>query len=562
MKNSITIVLSGEAGQGLQTIEDFLVNAISPQYYVFSTKEVMSRVRGGNNTVEVRISNTPVYGYQESIDVLFLLNDHSLYRIKSRLKSNSLVFGDPDNLSEEDLDYLGSRFIPLAVEALAAQSGSVIYSNTLLFGFISGILHLDDAAAHRQIQQRFSHKKDQMIEGNKKAYDTGYELGGSYESIHDLITQDTSHLRIMNGTQAIGIGALGGGCNFIASYPMSPATGVLIYLSQKAADFGVFVEQAEDEIAAMNMTVGAWYAGARAMATTSGGGFALMEEAISLSGITETPCVTHIAMRPGPGTGQPTRTAQEDLNLAVYAGHGEFPRIIYAPGTMEDAILLSQKAFYMADKYQVPTFILSDQYFCESNFQMKPLELDDHYLTSFVTKSTPDYKRYQINDEGISPRSIPGYGDGLVKCDSDEHTEEGYISEDFDVKIAQHEKRLNKKHLLLKDYVDPELFGPANYTKLLVGWGSTYGVLREYVEQHNDGKTAFLYIKQPFPLSSNLVHYFEQAATVVSVENNASGQFSNILKLELNIDTNQQLLKYNGVPFSIEDIVDYMKEVD
>ena len=560
MKTLLSIVLSGEAGQGLATIEDFLVKTISNLYYVFSTNEVMSRVRGGNNSVEFRVSNTPVYGYQSTIDVLFLLNDHSLYRLKSRLKSDTMVFGDPKFLTEDDTKLLGDRFIPLSVETLASESGSVLFSNVVLFGFVAGMLTLKEDFATDLIQEKFGNKKANILEGNLKAFTSGFAQGTAYAHIHNLETQATSHLRIMSGTEAIGIGSLAGGCNFIASYPMSPATGLLIYLSGKSNDFGVFVEQAEDEIAAINMTIGAWYAGARAIATTSGGGFALMEEGISLSGITETPCVTHIAQRPGPGTGLPTRTAQEDLNLAVYAGHGEFARAIYAPGNMEDAIRLTQKAFYVADKYQVPTFILSDQYLLDSNFQLEPFELDDTCLTSFVVKSDADYKRYALTEDGVSPRAIPGYGDGLVKCDSDEHYEDGTLTEDFDVRIAQNGKRLHRKELLLEDYEAPELFGPVDYDTLIVGWGSTYGILKEYVEDHNPGKTAYLYIKQPFPLAPSVKSYFDQASTIIDVESNGTGQFANVLKLELDVTVTHKFLKFDGVPLSIEDIVTYMKE--
>lgn len=561
MKSLLSIVLSGEAGQGLSTIEDFLVKTISKLYYVFSTGEVMSRVRGGNNSVEFRVSNTPVYGYQSSIDVLFLLNDHSFYRLKSRLTDTSLVFGDETFITEEEMADLGDRFIPLSIESLAKASGSVLFSNVVLYGFVAGMLNLKEDLATDLIQEKFANKKPNIIEGNLKAFAEGFTLGADYAYIHALEVQETSHYRVMTGTEAIGIGALAGGCNFIASYPMSPATGVLIYLSSKSNDFGVFVEQAEDEIAAINMTIGAWYAGARAIATTSGGGFALMEEGISLSGITETPCVTHIAQRPGPGTGLPTRTGQEDLNLAVYAGHGEFARAIYAPGNMEDAIRLSQKAFYVADKYQVPTFILSDQYLLDSNFQMTPFEVDDTYMSDFVVESDKDYKRYRLTENGISPRAIPNHGQGLVKCDSDEHYEDGTLTEDFDVRVEQNSKRLHRKTLLLEDYEAPELFGPDDYEYLLVGWGSTYGILKEYVEDHNPGKVAYLYIKQPFPLSPSIKGYFDKATTIIDVEANGTGQFASLLKLELDVKVTHQLLKYNGVPLSIEDVVDYMKEV-
>ena len=561
MKHELSIVLSGEAGQGLQTLEDFLVKAISKSYYVFSTHEVMSRVRGGNNTLEIRVSNAPVAAYRSHIDILYLLNNHSFYRIPKRVAEDSLIFGEHDFLSHEEQDHLVSRFIPFTLSDYATKAGSVLFGNTVLFGHIAGMLGLDQDHCHRLIHNRFSHKSETIQDGNIEAFNIGYELGQAFQDHHDLKNREDSPLLVLSGNEALGIGALGGGCNFLSSYPMSPGTGLLTYLAGKSNEFGIFVEQAEDEIAALNMNIGAWYAGARALTTTSGGGFALMEEAVSLSGITETPCVTHIAQRPGPGTGLPTRTAQEDLNLAVYAGHGEFPRIIYAPGRMRDAVELAQKAFYFADKYQVPVVLLTDQFLVDSKFQMAPFELDPKYLESSVVESREDYKRYALTKEGLSPRAIPGYGEGLVKCDSDEHTEGGLITEAFDVRVQMNEKRLSKKALLMTDYQHPELIGPKSYKSLMVGWGSTYGVLKEYVDQYGDGETAYLYVKQPFPIHKDVKRYFDQADVIINIENNATAQFSKILLLELGVSVTHNLLKYNGEPFSIEEIVAYMKEV-
>lgn len=561
MKHELSIVLSGEAGQGLQTLEDFLVNAISKSYYVFSTQEVMSRVRGGNNTLEIRVSNTPVAAYKSHIDFLYLLSNHSFYRLPKRVAEDSLIFGEQNFITQEERDHIVGTFVPFTLGDYAKKAGSVLFANTVLFGHIAGMLTLDQDHCHTLIRNRFSDKSDMVQNDNIKAFNIGYELGMAYQGHHDLKTRDDVPLLVLSGNEALGIGALGGGCNFLTSYPMSPGTGLLTYLAGKMNEFGIFVEQAEDEIAALNMNIGAWYAGARALTTTSGGGFALMEEAVSLSGITETPCVIHIAQRPGPATGLPTRTAQEDLNLAIYAGHGEFPRFIYAPGHMKDAIELAQKAFYFADKYQVPAFLLSDQFLVDSKFQMAPFELDSKYLESFVIKSDEGYKRYVLTEDILSPRAIPGYGDGLVKCDSDEHTEEGLITESFDVRIQMNEKRLSKKALLMADYQYPELIGPKSYKKLMVGWGSSYGVLKEYVDQYGDGETAYLYVKQPFPIHEDVKHYFAQADVIINVENNATAQFSKILLLELGVTVTHNLLKYNGEPFSIEEIVAYMKEV-
>jgi len=342
---------------------------------------------------------------------------------------------------------------------------------------------------------------------------------------------------------------------------MSPSTGVLTYLAGKGMDFDILVEQAEDEVAALNMVIGSWYAGGRGMATTSGGGFALMQEAVSLAGVSETPCVVHIAQRPGPATGLPTRTEQADLNLTVYAGHGEFPRIVLAPGTYKDGIKLTQKAFALSDKFQTPVFILTDQFYVDSSGQMNKFEVKDKYLEKNIVKTDENYKRYKLTDSGISPRGIPGYGEGTVKGDSHEHSEEDLGTEDFDLRIKMNEKRMRKTEEILKEYIEPELIGSKKYKNLVVGWGSTYGVLSEFINNNEELDASFLNIKQLYPLSESLKEYFKQAEKIVVVENNIRGQLANLLKLELDIKVYEKILKYNGEPFSIEEIETKMKEV-
>lgn len=562
MKESLSIVVSGEAGQGLATIEEFLIEALSKEYYVFTSKEVMSRVRGGNNTFELRVAASPVYALRKGIDYLFLLNDNAFYRLPKRMLPTTVVFGEDRFVSEDTKAQMQLNYVTLELTKLAKEAGNRLFANTILFGYISGMLELNSLIAQHVITKRFMQRGEGVVADNIAAFNKGYSLGIAYENSVKL-AKPTSvpPLKILDGNSALGIGLLGGGINYLSSYPMSPGTSVMMYLSNKADEFEVLVEQAEDEIAALNMALGASYAGARAMVTTSGGGFALMSEAVSLAGMIETPVVIHVAQRPGPATGLPTRTEQGDLNLVVYAGHGEFPRIVFAPGTLEDGVQLAQKAFWLADKYQVPVFILSDQYWLESLGQMRSFELSDTYLTPFTVVSDKDYKRYALTENGISPRAIPGFGEGFVKVDSDEHDEYGQITEDFDVRVKMQDKRLGKRKLLLEDYEAAQLFGPANYTKLVVGWGSTYGVLKEYIETTNDNEVAYLYVKQPFPLPQSLKASLLQAEKIAVVENNATGQFANVLATELGVIVSHRINKYNGEPFFIEEINERLTEV-
>lgn len=552
MNKTISIILSGEAGQGLMTIESLLAMAIREKYYLFTSPEFMSRVRGGNNSIELVLSFEPIAAWRKKTDVLIILGKNSFERMKPRLKDDSLIISERSLLTDSEW----SEFSPTEfnMTELAKNAGSLLYMNTVIFGYMAKLLKLGKASCVKAIKTRFKKLSDDIIQKNISAFESGYKACSGVELPFNIPTVEEKPKKIiMNGSTAVGLGALAGGVNFLASYPMSPSTGVMIYLAGKGKQFDVLVEQAEDEIAALNMVIGAWYAGARAMATTSGGGFALMCEALSLAGITETPCVIHLAMRPGPATGLPTRTEQGDVNLAVYAGHGDFPRILLTPGHMADAAILTQRAFYLADKYQVPVIVLTDQYLLDSMAETDPFEFDGDSLESFIVESKPGYKRYDLSSGPISPRAIPGFGKGFVKADSDEHTEEGLITEDFDIRVAMNDKRMAKIPLLLEDYQEPVLYGDADYNRLFVGFGSTHGVLKEFVENSNE-KDAFLYVRQVYPLPETLKAYFDKAGEIITVENNATGQFAGLLHSQLSIKADRQIKKYNGEPFSIEDI--------
>ncbi|NQT01917.1 MAG: 2-oxoacid:acceptor oxidoreductase subunit alpha, partial [Planctomycetes bacterium] len=330
---------------------------------------------------------------------------------------------------------------------------------------------------------------------------------------------------------------------------------------KQAKDFGIIAEQAEDEIAAINMATGAWYAGARAMVTTSGGGFALMTEGLSLAGMLESPIVIHLAQRPGPATGLPTRTEQADLELALYAGHGEFPRILLAPGNIEDAFYLTRKAFNLADKYQIPVFILTDQYFVDSYYNTVRPDLSDINIEKHIIKTDVDYKRYKLTDNGISPRGIPGYGKGLVAVDSDEHDEAGHITEDLGLRVEMVDKRLKKFELLKNEAIPPKLVGSEDYKNLIVCWGSTYNVVKEAVKNLGRDDTAFLHFKQVYPLPNETSDYLQKARRIIIIENNATSQFAKLIKLHTGIEIKDRILKYDGLSFYVEELTEKLNDL-
>ncbi len=555
---SYSVVLSGEAGQGLKTIESlFMVLLQKSGYHAFIAKEFMSRVRGGNNTSEIRISEQPVRAFVDRIDLLLVLSRDGLSRLLDRIDEHTLLVGEDQYITS--IPTKGKLF-PLPVFELTKQLGNNLYANSLFSGFLSAVFSCDKDKGLQLLQEQFARKGDEIVQKNQQAFGMGLNLARQSKLSFPLqVDEQVKQMKAIKGYEAIGIGSLFGGCSFVASYPMSPATSVLAYLARHERDCSVLVEQAEDEIAAINMALGAWYAGARAMVTTSGGGFALMGEGISLAGITETPVVVHLGQRPGPGTGLPTRTEQGDLNLALYAGHGDFPRVILAPGTYEDGIVLTHHAFETADAFQIPVFVLTDQYYLDSEGIMQKPDFSQLSIKQHVVRTQEDYVRYRITSSGISERGIPGYGEGFVCVDSDEHTENGRITESSDVRIAMTDKRMRK--LSAYKGIPIRLLRSRSYKTLVVGWGSTYGAIEEALRLFDHPDLAFAFFPQIYPLPEETLSLLQKAETLVLVENNATGQFGQLIARELGIFFDKTLLQYNGSPFSVEQVVAFLTEV-
>jgi len=559
----ISIVLCGAAGQGIQTVEKILSSIFKLSgYYIFSTKEFMSRIRGGSNSTEIRVSDKPVNSFVEKIDILIPLDGKAVDHVKWRIDNNTIILG-----KKEFIEGKSEKIFEVPFAELAQEAGNKLYANTVTVGLLSGMLGIDFSIAKDLIKEFFKKKNKKIIEENIEAGKKGYEIGEKMIEEGDIDFKLKRNKKVkehllLSGTDLVSLGAITGGCNFISSYPMSPSTGVLTFLSKQQEEFGIIVEQAESEICAINMSLGASYAGARAMVTTSGGGFALMSEGLSLAGMIETPVVIHLAQRPGPATGLPTRSEQGDLLFALFAGHGEFPRIIFAPGKTEDVFTLSLKAFDLADKFQVPIIIMTDQYLLDSSFLVPSIDVSKIKNKNHIVKTNKDYKRYKLTKNGISPRGIPGYGKGLVVVDSDEHDQEGYITEDLDLRIKMVDKRLKKMDLIKKEIEPPELIGNKNYKTLVIGWGSSYYTIKEALKRLDDKNMAFLHYKQLYPLHPDTIKYIKKANKTAVIENNATSQFAKLIKMETGIQIDNSILKYNGLPFGVEEIAKELKEIE
>ncbi len=559
----LSIILCGEAGQGIQTVEQLITIIVKKAgFNVFSTKEYMSRVRGGSNSTQIRISTKPISAYIDRVDILVPLSNNAVKHVQNRITKETLILGEEKNIKTNKTP----KLIKVPITQLAKEIGNKIYSNTIAVGFLSSLCRINKTILKDTIQEFFKRKKKELIKNNINAIYKGYELGNNLikkDKIKLIITppNKSNDNIILNGSESIGLGAIAGGCNFISSYPMSPSTGILTFISKHSNEFNIIAEQAEDEISAINMVIGAWYAGARGMVTTSGGGYALMTEGVSLAGMIESPVVIHLGQRPAPATGLPTRTEQGDLEHALYSSHGEFPKIIFAPGTLYDGFYLTQKAFNLADKYQIPVYILTDQYFLDSFYNIQKLDLSKIKNKNYFIKTTKDYKRYKLAKNGISPRGLPGYGDGFVCIDSDEHDEDGRITEDMNTRKKMVEKRLKKYSEIKKEIIPPDLNGEKDNKILVIGWGSTYYIIKEALGNIDNKEIAHLHFKQVYPLHEDTIKFLKKAEKTIIIENNATSQFSKLIRQQTGYEIKNKILQYNGLPFSVETITKEIQKI-
>lgn len=547
--NDLSIFIVGAAGEGIQTVGDVVARALLRSgISVFTSKEYESRIRGGNSSYRIRASgpNAP----RHDADVILALNSMAMAHYGNTASSNCLALGE---LSP------GGEGIAIPFQALAKeQFGSPLYANSIAAGALSSVVGVSQDILEAVIRERFTKLSDAVLQKNVDAIQTGYKKASEHLDNFQAITlrhTNSSHV-FTSVNEVIPLAAAAAGCRFMAAYPMSPATGIMTAFA-KDQELGVFVEQAEDEIAAINMSLGASAAGGRAMTATSGGGFALMTEGVSLAGMTETPLVIVLAQRPGPATGLPTRTAQEDLSFAIHGGHGEFPRAVLAPANPQDAVHTTIRAFELADRYQMPVIVLSDQFLADAHFSLPDLEIPDNIVTVGLANPAgfETYHRYTLTDNGISPRLAFGQSEHLVLIDSDEHTEAGHITEDLEtVRPAMVEKRLEKARQLKKEMCLPESYRIDGADTVLISWGSTRGAVREAVDALRTLgiNVGSLHFSDVWPLPQLTL---PDNVTYWTVEGNATGQFARLLRAEWGTSISGRIERCDGIPIDAVSIV-------
>jgi len=549
------LLIGGAAGQGIDTTVAILEKLLKRSgYNVFTVRDFMSRVRGGHNFSLLRFGNEKIYSHSNQLDGIVALDEQTVALHKDQLKEDGLI------LCDSKLAISDPRAINLGMDAMAKELGNVKASGSIAVGVILKLFGETLSGVEEVLGNVV---KPQYLASNFKAVQEGYK---AVQERFPHLEGKYGDWMLISGTKAVALGAIAAGLRFYTAYPMSPSTGILEAIAAVADEADVVVEQAEDEIGAINMAIGSSYAGARAMTGTSGGGFSLMVEALGLSGMAEIPLVVIDVQRPGPVTGLPTRTEQSDLKFVISASQGEFPRMVIGLRNSQDAFYQTMRAFNLAEKYQIPVIILSDQYIGDASATVMPFDPTKIKLAEPLKQyaDKEEYLRYKYTDSGISPRLIPGQTKHLVIIDSDEHDEKGWITESAEVRTKMVDKRMKKLEGLKRELQEPEFIGSDSFETLIIGWGSTWGPINEAITLLNKGekaKYAALVFGDFYPLPDRLLQEkAKQAKCIINIEQNATGQLAGLIREKTGIVCSDSILKYDGRQISGEEIADMIQK--
>ena len=575
---NVIVGIGGAAGDGVASAGNTLALSMARQGLgVYAYNSYQSVIRGGHSWLRLRISARKPINHGDQVDALIALNQDSLDRHLQELQPGGVALYNSARLSPSYAPPPGVQLCPLPVPELTAVAKELpVMQNTVAVGAVIRLMGLDFTGLESVLASTFA-KKPQVVAVNLAAAKAGYDHAAArFAPLTHQLQATEQRWALVTGNELLAMGAALAGCKFYCAYPMSPATHILEWFAAHGKELGVCVRQVEDEISVINMTIGAGHMGARSMCATSGGGFALMTEAVGLAGIIETPLIIVNVQRAGPSTGVPTKTEQGDLTQAIGASQGDFPRIVIAPLSIPDCFSTPALAFNVADRYQCPVIILSDLLMSEGNETVDPVLLDVDFdidrgelITADAPSSTGEpYLRYRDTPSGISPRAVPGVPHHLFVAASDEHDEDGVLLSDVftdpERRTKMVRKRVRKMAHVLDDLPTPMLVGPADADVTLVGWGSTWGVLTDAVEQLNQEgiSTNHLQIKFLVPLHTAEIGDIVRASRrVIIVENNQSGQFARHLRAETGLAAHAHIRKFDGEPFEPKHIVSAVKDI-
>jgi 2-oxoglutarate ferredoxin oxidoreductase subunit alpha len=571
-KYDLSIAIGGEAGQGIATPGDILARIFVRRGLHLNTYNAyQSIIRGGHIFLTVRISDQEIYSHGDKLDLLLCLNQDTMDRHLNLMGPGSRVVFNSDSIQPGEVNE-GAYLCPIPVGELT-QSRNRLIQNTVAVGVVGSLMGLDFNVLEESLSLRFQRQGETIVSENVSVARAGFDYAqANFEPFPEVLPNGGKPLGVWAGNDALAMGGAAAGVKFYAAYPMSPSTGVLHWMAQNARNLDIMVRQVEDEIAVANMVIGAAHTGCRAMCATSGGGFALMTEAIGAASMMEIPVVYINVQRAGPSTGVPTKTEQGDLWQALGASQGDYESLVVAPKDALDAYNSVAELFNLADKFQCPGIIISDLLISEGRYSFDPDQVNlnpkiDRGELITQPKKENGYQRYKFTESGVSPRAIPGLEGYVHIVATDEHDEDGVlISDEFTHPHKRRkmvEKRARKFQNIDQEVSAPELEGPADAEVTLIGWGSTYGVIKEAVQQLKEqGINANqLPVKWLIPLNGDAISVtLAKCQRTIIVENNYSGQFARYLRSETGFAANGHIRKYDGEPFMPHHIVDGVLE--
>jgi 2-oxoglutarate ferredoxin oxidoreductase subunit alpha len=575
MRQSFSVGIGGAAGQGIATPGDIFAKIFSRRGLHFNAYNAyQSIIRGGHTFLTIRTGADKIANIDGHLDLLIPLNQDTMDRHMRLLSAGGACLYNAD-LIKPGTPAAGVQICPIPVSKLADISRNKVAQNTLAIGAALSMMGVGFPTLESVLEEQFGKKDKAVIEENVSLAHSGYDYATqNFKPFAWPLPMTEARYAVLGGDVAMAMGAVAAGVKFYSAYPMSPATGVLHWMAAHARKAEIMVRQAEDEIAVINMAIGAAHAGVRAMCATSGGGFALMSEALGLAAQAEIPIVVIDCQRAGPSTGLPTKTEQGDLWQMLGAAFGDYPRVIAAPLDIADCFKLMPEIFNITDRFQCPGIVLCDLLLAEGRLSVDPRELDfspaidrGELITSNVSGEHEAYKRYKITESGVSPRAIPGVPGYTHVVSSDEHDEDGVLISDAYTnsvkRRAMMEKRMRKMDGIAASVPPPQLRGPANADVTLIGWGSTYGVIDEACEllQEAGVSANHLPIRWLVPLHGDaILDLLHGARHTIIVENNYSGQFARYLRSETSFVPNGHIRKYDGEPFLPHHIVEAVQD--
>lgn len=574
--SNLTWKIGGEAGYGIMSTGVIFSRIFTKKgYFVIDSNEYPSLIRGGHNTYTVRVSLNQIFSIDKDINILVALNQETLTLHQEEATYGGYIIYDEDvcdikdiKRARKDINYIMVPFSKIISELGAPK----VMINNISLGASVALLNYDMEILKNVIKDNFSRKGTEIVDLNIRSSELGYKY------VKEKIKTASYELEIVNpvgkmlltGNDAVFLGAVRAGCKFYAAYPMTPSSSILHSFASAEGDYNIVTKHAEDEIAVINMAIGASFAGARSMVATSGGGFSLMNEGLSSAAMTETPIVVVLCQRPAPAIGLPTWTEQGDMLFAVHASHGEFLRVVIAPGDPEECFYLTGKAFNLADKYQIPVIIMLDKYLSESHFSyekfdFKKIAVDRGELLTAVKNKSGEYKRYSDTEDGISPRVVIGIENGIHIANSDEHNEKGFSEEDAYNRKIMVDKRFRKIKKLIEEIPPPKIYGPADAEITIWSWGSCKGPILEAMSILNQKEKkvnlvhfTFLY---PFDYES-IAGVIEESNKNVVVENNKTSQLSKIIMMNTGHKIKNKILKYSGRQFLPGEIISGIEKIE